>query len=347
MKTDLPASAQPGGTYQNPVLASDFADPSVLRAPDGYYYAYATQTKREGQILNIQVARSLDLVAWEHLGDALPQKPSWAAASQRFWAPDVSRHPDGRYLLYFSAQPNDPAAGMCLGVAVATAPAGPFVDCGQPLLAGGAGFEDIDAMRFVEPGTGRQLLFWGSGFGPLRVQELAADGLSFAPGSTAAVVVRPREASDYASYGYLIEGSWVHYRAGWYYLYYSGDNCCGPDARYAVLVARARHAAGPYETLAQASGTAGTILTENSCWQAPGHNCLVTDAAGQDWLLYHAIDREQPTFDAINDEQGYSRRVLLLDKVHYDEAGWPHLGTPSTGPQRAPVIAPWPGGAAG
>jgi arabinan endo-1,5-alpha-L-arabinosidase len=340
MSPSLPDTTQPQATYQNPVLDTDFPDPTVLLAPDGYYYAYATQTRYEGQILNFQVARSANLVDWEHLGEALPQKPAWAANSQRFWAPDVSRHPDGRYLLYFSAQPNDPSAALCLGVATALSPAGPFVDSGQPLLAGGGGFENIDPMRFVEPDTGRQLLFWGSGFGPLRVRALADDGLSFAPGSEETIIVTPRSATDYASYGYLIEGSWVHYHAGWYYLFYSGDNCCGPDARYAVLVARARKAAGPYETLAQATGTAGTVLNENDDWQAPGHNCIVTDAAGQDWMFYHAIDRRQPTFDAINNEQGYSRRVLLLDKVVYDEAGWPHIGTPSSGPRPAPIVRP-------
>jgi arabinan endo-1,5-alpha-L-arabinosidase len=310
-------------TYHNPVFDADFPDPSVLRAPDGYYYAYATQTKREGRILNFQVARSLDLATWEHLGEALPTKPNWAATSQRFWAPDVSRHPDGHYLMYYSAQPNDPAAGLCLGVAVADRPEGPFRDSGQPLLAGGPGFENIDPMRFVDPADGRQWLFWGSGFGPLRVRELAADGLGFAENSAAQVVVETRHVGDPALYGHLIEGSWVHYRQGWYYLFYSGDNCCGPDARYAVLVARARHATGPYQTLAQATGTAGTILTESARWQAPGHNSLITDPSGQDWLLYHAIDRQQPTFDAINDEQGYSRRVMLLSKVTYTAEGWP------------------------
>ena len=305
------------------VLDADFPDPSVLLAPDGYYYAYATQTKRNGQVINFQVARSPDLRTWEYLGEALPQKPAWAAASQRFWAPDVSRHPDGRYLMYYSAQPNDPAAGLCLGVAVAERPEGPFRDSGQPLLAGGPGFENIDPMRFVDPADGRQWLFWGSGFGPLRVRELAANGLSFAESSAAKVIVETRAVGDPSPYGHLIEGSWVHYRQGWYYLFYSGDNCCGPDARYAVLVARARHATGPYQTLAQATGTAGTILVENARWQAPGHNSLITDAQGQDWLLYHAIDREQPTFDAINDEQGYSRRVMLLSKVEYNNDGWP------------------------
>jgi arabinan endo-1,5-alpha-L-arabinosidase len=312
-------------TYQNPVLDADFPDPSVLRAPDGYYYAYATQTKREGKILNFQVARSLDLITWEYLGEALPEKPTWAANSQRFWAPDVSRHPDGRYLMYYSAQPNDPEVGLDLGVAIAERPEGPFRDMGQPLLAGGPGFENIDPMRFVDPADGRQLLFWGSGFGPLRVRELAPDGLSFAENSEAQVVIETRRLGDPALYGHLIEGSWVHYRNGWYYLFYSGDNCCGPDARYAVLVARSRQATGPYETLAQATGTAGTILVENDRWQAPGHNSFITDANGQDWLLYHAIDRQQPTFDAINDEQGYSRRVMLLSKVTYTDDGWPRV----------------------
>ena len=310
-------------TYHNPVLDADFPDPSVLRAPDGYYYAYATQTKRAGQILNFQMARSLDLVTWEHLGEAMPEKLDWSTTSQRFWAPDVSRHPDGRYLMYYSTQPDGPEPGLCLGVAVADRPEGPFVDKGHPLLAGGPGFENIDPMRFVDPADGRQWLFWGSGFGPLRVRELAADGLGFAEGSEAEVVVAPRPAAGPTAYGHLIEGSWVHYRQGWYYLFYSGDNCCGPDAHYAVLVARARQTTGPYQTLAQATGTDGTILVENDRWQAPGHNSLITDAHGQDWLLYHAIDRQQPTFDAINDEQGHSRRVMLLSKVNYNDEGWP------------------------
>ena len=65
------------GFYTNPVLDADFPDPTVIHA-DGVYYAYATQTLRDGRWINIQVARSADLVHWEHLGDALPQKPAWA-----------------------------------------------------------------------------------------------------------------------------------------------------------------------------------------------------------------------------------------------------------------------------
>ena len=45
------------GTYVNPVLDADFPDPAVIHAADGFYYAYATQTQRDGEWINIQVAR--------------------------------------------------------------------------------------------------------------------------------------------------------------------------------------------------------------------------------------------------------------------------------------------------
>ncbi|OGX86208.1 hypothetical protein BEN47_01225 [Hymenobacter lapidarius] len=65
---------------------------------------------------------------------------------------------------------------------------------------------------------------------------------------------------------------------------------------------------------------------------------MVTDAAGQDWLACHAIDPRQPTFDAIDDSEGHSRRVLVLDKLDYAE-GWPVVAgsSPSREPRPAPV----------
>ena len=62
-------------TYLNPVFDDNFPDPTILRAPDGWYYAYGTQTKRAGRIINLQVARSRDLVRWDDLGEGLPEKP--------------------------------------------------------------------------------------------------------------------------------------------------------------------------------------------------------------------------------------------------------------------------------
>ena len=193
--------------YENPVICADFPDPAVLLAPDRSYYAYATQTQHDGHWVNIQLARSADLVHWKYLGDALPQKPAWASRTQDFWAPHVIR--DGaRYILYFSAKPDttltDEKAGMCLGIATASSAAGPFVDIGHPLRCG-AGFVNIDPMVFDDPATGKRLLYWGSGFEPLRVQQMSRDGLSFAAGSSPKDLVSPNGLKG--AFPVLIEGS--------------------------------------------------------------------------------------------------------------------------------------------
>ncbi|HEX8853241.1 MAG TPA: glycoside hydrolase family 43 protein, partial [Pyrinomonadaceae bacterium] len=274
--------------YLNPIFDDDFPDPTVVRASDGWFYAYATQTVVGGKTLNIQVARSRDLVRWQRLGDALPQKPAWANQTQKFWAPHVSQFGDTFYM-YYSADPNT-LTGLCLAVATSRSAAGPFTDSGKPLKCGES-FVNIDPMAFDDPRTGRRLLYWGSGFEPIKVQDLSADRLSFKPGTQPINLVPVIKDENPENYQRLIEGAWVTYRHGYYYLFYSGDNCCGDKAHYAVMVARSRSATGPFETLAQATGSKNSVILErNQLWLAPGHNSVVRDAAGQDWIFYHAIN---------------------------------------------------------
>ena len=324
--------------YVNPVFDTDFPDPTVIRAADGWYYAYATQTIVAGQMHNIQAARSRDLVRWERLPDALPVKPSWANQTQKFWAPHVSQA-GSTYYMYYSADPNT-LTGLCLAVATARAPAGPFTDVGRPLRCGES-FVNIDPMAFDDPITGKRLLYWGSGFQPIRVQELAPDRVSFARGSRPVELVAPIKDEDPANYQRLIEGAWVVYRNGFYYLFYSGDNCCGERAHYAVQVARSRRATGPFQTLAQTTGRkSSTILERNARWLAPGHNSVVRDTAGQDWMFYHAIDEQNrylPKDASIGGDRDV-RRVMLMDRIMY-RGGWPRIAgdTPATALRPAPA----------
>ena len=322
------------GAYTNPVLDADFPDPVVILAPDGFYYAYATQTLRDGGWINIQVARSPDLVHWHHLGDAMPGKPGWAKETQDFWAPYVIQDGD-RFLMYYSATHDachDPERGHCLAVAVSDSPAGPFVDMGMPLLLG-VGFEFIDPMVYADPKSGNWLLYWGSGFQPIKVQELGPDRMSFAPGSEPTNLIWPNPVKG--GFPRLVEAAWVIHHDDHYYLFYSGDNCCGPDAEYGVMVARSESPTGPFEKLEEARGVPHSLmLFKSERWLAPGHNSVVTDKAGDLWMVYHAIDVNKPRQrqeDEIN-----SRRILLIDKIHWRD-GWPHVGTPSDDLQAAPI----------
>lgn len=312
----------------NPVIDSDFPDPAVLRAADGYYYVYATQTQQDGRWINLQVARSRDLRVWERLGDALPVKPAWASRTQDFWSPHVAEH-DGLYYLYYSAKPDaalaDTSRGLCLAVATADRPQGPFTDVGRPLQCG-EGFVNIDPMAYDDPQTGRRLLYWGSGFQPIRVRELAPDRISFAPGSQAVDLVGVDQSLDYQR---LVEGAWIVRRGGYYYLFFSGDNCCGREAHYAVLVARSRNATGPFETYRQATGAPSNAILEHcGVWVAPGHNSVVTDARGDDWILYHAVDSRRPRTLPTDDVN--TRRVMLIDRIDWRN-GWPHVAPTGEG----------------
>ena len=323
------------GTYTNPILDADFPDPDAILGADGFYYAYATQTLLDGKWINVQVARSPDLVHWEHLGEAFPEKPDWAKQTQDFWAPYVLR--DGtRYLMYYSATHDachDPERGHCLAVATAQSPAGPFVDMGMPLLLG-VGFEYIDPMVFVDPESGKWLLYWGSGFQPIRVQELGPDRMSFASGSEPVPIIWPNPARN--AFPRLVEAAWVIRHEDYYYVFYSGDNCCGPDAEYGVMVARSRDPMGPFETLEQAKGVPHSLmLFKSDRWLAPGHNSIITDKAGDVWMVYHAIDVNKPRQrqeDEIN-----SRRIMLIDKIEWHD-GWPWVGMPSDEHRPAPAV---------
>jgi arabinan endo-1,5-alpha-L-arabinosidase len=300
---------------RNPVLNSDFPDPTVIYA-DGKYYAYATQTRLNGKTINIQVASSADLQNWSIESDALPQKPVWAKSTQDFWAPHVLYDEDiKKYVMFYSGESDDTATGKCLGVAYSDRPGGPFIDKGTPLLCG-EDFVNIDPMAFVDPQTGKKLLYWGSGFHPVKVQEMTHDWKDFKPRTFALPIVWPGKEKEYTR---LIEGPWIDYHDKNYYLYYSGDNCCGEKASYAVMVAKADNALGPFVSLGEANKSGkSTILEKDKEWNAPGHNSIFKDNKGNSWIAYHAIWTG-------NDKPGIKKgRLMCILPIQYNN-GWPEV----------------------
>lgn len=297
------------------VLDIDFADPSVMRASDGLYYAYATQRFTGRGAINIQVARSNDLEHWRFMGDALPQKPTWANTTQDFWAPHVVEH-EGTFFMYYSALPND-RKGMGMGVATSKNPLGPFVDKGEPLLYGPS-FVNIDPFAYDDPQTGKKLLYWGSGFEAIRVRELTSDRLSLRPDVDSIEVLQPSSTFPFEN---LVEGAFIKYleKEKCYFLFTSGDDYA---SRYAITISRSDNAFGPFKKLSELVDREDNVLLQGNSehLEHPGNNSIVTDDEGQDWLFCHVVD-PQMRHDPVT---GVLRRPMARAKITY-ENGWPHI----------------------
>lgn len=332
-----PGSQPPGapGTYTNPVsagFADTFADPAVIRGQDGWWYAYGTTDplrSGEGTRHLLPVSRSADLVTWEHVGDAFTEAtlPTWAdtdpAHPAALWAPDI-RYVDGEYRLYYVVTETTVAPGAgdsAIGVATAPTPTGPWTDAGAPVVdprPGGSGTPDdflwtYDPTHVVGP-DGTEHLFYGSYYGGLWVTELDGTGTR-AVGEPVQVAVDNK-----------FEGAYVVQRGGYWFLFASRANCCaGPTTGYSVQVGRSASITGPYvdrdgvPLLASRAGGTPVLAPNGNAWVGTGHNAVVTDLAGRDWIVYHAIDREQPYLDGTD---GINRRPMLLDRLDWVD-GWP------------------------
>lgn len=340
------APPPPAATYSNPItepFADTYADPAVIRGKDGWWYLYATSDPlvEGGPFGNMHVARSRDLASWEYVGTIFDEdnRPAWAADASFFWAPDI-RYVDGRYVMYYTV--TDTAANpdpwdYTIGVATAPTPTGPWTDSGGPVLeprpASGDGYlNTIDPALFTDD-DGAHYLYFGGFNGGIWVTRLDETGTR-AVGSPTRVTVADR-----------YEGAFVVKRDGWYYFMGSSANCCaGPTTGYSVYTGRSRSPLGPFvdhEGVGlNESRVGGTqVVAQNgNRWIGVGHHAVLTDVAGQDWMLYHAIDKDDAW---LNEPGGINRRPTLLDRMDWID-GWPVVNAgagPSEGPQPAPVAA--------
>jgi len=304
-------------TFTNPVLTGNFADPSVLKVGDTWY-AYATGDL----VVNLQVARSSDLVRWERLDDALPELPEWSALQKGLtWAPEVARTPAG-FVLYYTLR-HAASGRQCISAAVAERPEGPFRDRRQrPLVCQERLGGSIDPHRFVDRDGAAYLLWKNDGNccslpTELWGQRLDRDGLAL-EGRPRSLGVR----NDAAWEGDLIEAPTLWREGGTYYLFFSANDY--GSTHYAVGYATAKRVLGPYR-----DGPGNPILRSRGKAAGPGGQAVVRDGDGGLWLAYHAWDSA-----AVGDEAG-GQRAMWLDRLRF-EGGRPRVEGPTDGPQEAP-----------
>jgi xylan 1,4-beta-xylosidase len=141
------AIAQPRSTYTNPVVAGDFPDPSVIRVGSDYWAA-ATSSEWAPEF---PILHSRDLINWEIVGSVFERRPEWSVGS--YWAPEISEY-RGRYYIYYAARKK--SGSLCVAVATAGQPKGPYTDHG-PLVCQEVG--SIDGFPVTDE-RGRRYLLW-------------------------------------------------------------------------------------------------------------------------------------------------------------------------------------------
>jgi beta-xylosidase len=297
-----PAGAYAGAPWFEPSkpYTANFPDPSVV-VDGATYLAYGTATG--GAYL--PVLSSTDTVTWTarpryaqpacvggtvdpYFNDALPCPARWAPdravggrMTKEVWAPGVARI-GGRSVAFYAVRERLDIDRFCISVATASDPLGPFTDdTTGPLVCDADPNGSIDPQPFVD-GDGSAWLLWKSegvpGATPTRIwsRRLAADGTSFAPGSTATELLRTSQAweSD------VVENPAMIRHGGRLALFYSGNEHL--SARYAIGLAECASPSGPCTKSA-----ANPIITSAGDHLGPGGPAPFTDAGGALRVAHH------------------------------------------------------------
>jgi beta-xylosidase len=297
-------------SWQNPVVASDFPDPSAVRV-DGVYWATSTST---ASAPGFPLLRSTDLLSWEVVGTIFTRPPRWAKDS--LWAPEIVVDETGTRVYYTARKRRGP---LCVAVASAPTPAGPYTDHG-PIVCQPAGSIDPAVVRDT---AGRPYLVWKEDGNAVRrpsriwIKRLRKTGLG---------LIGPRREllrNSARWEGSVVEAPEIVAHDGWLYLFYSG-NVYGPPpvCAYALGVARSRSIFGPWQR-----NPANPILRSNQAWRCPGHASPVSDENGRLFVLYHAYRAAG----------GSVARVGLLDAVTWTDDGWPTVNG-GQGPSTTTVV---------
>lgn len=283
----------------NPIIRNKFtADPAPL-VHDGRLWLYVGHDEAgEGEMFNITewlVYSTDDMQTWVDHGSVM--KPTdFAWASRDAWAAEVIEK-DGRFWFYTTVEHDDTDHGKAIGVAVADAPTGPFVDArGSALVKnsdtdGPHWWDDIDPTAF-EDDDGTVWLYWGNAH--LYYAPLAPDMISLAD------EIRRVEVPHFT------EGPWLFKRGDIYYLAYAGIDEAEHDWEQ-IYYATASRVTGPWTFRGKIMG-----IAENSFTIHPG----IVEFQGNWYLFYH---NGVLSIDGV--EGALGRRSVRAEHMYFNEDG--------------------------
>ncbi len=286
-------------TFQNPLFAGDYSDPTILRVGPDFYmthnsYSYAP---------SLVVWHSRDLVNWMPISHALDPKYNTHA---EVWSPEFAEH-EGHYFIYF------PMGGIY--VVHAEHPRGPWSDPIDLKIG------DIDPGHVVGP-DGKRYLYTAGG----HVIELSADGLSTI-GERTKVYDGWQFPSDWKTEGMWLESPKLTRRGEYYYLICAEGGTAGPPTSHMSIVARSKSPLGPWEN--SPHNPLIHTYSADEAWWSVGHGTLVSTPDDRWYFVYHGYRKDFHTLG----------RNTLMEPIEWTPDGWPvaPLGARRGEPMPAPM----------
>lgn len=279
------------GYFCNPILAGDYADPSLVRVDQDYYMTHSYWGAP-----SVLIWHSRDLVNWRPLGKVLTHHLG------DVWAPELVFYKERFYLYLPIVSHEGSKRRFSTVVLTAQDVAGPW---SEPM--------DLGLAACIDPGhvadeKGNRYLFVNKG----RALPLCPDGLSTA-GKLEQVYDGWQYPPDWFVECFCLESPKFVKRGEYYYQISAQGGTSGPATSHMIITARARHPMGPWEN--DPRNPMLRTWSRRERWWSQGHGTLFEDHEANWWLVYHAF------------EHGYrplGRQTLLLP-VTWTEDDWPRL----------------------
>ncbi len=273
------------GTFRNPIVPGDHADPTILKDGADYYLTFSSFQSYPG----IVIWHSRDLLNWAPITAALRQPIGTV------WALDLIKH-QGRFFVYIPVLQEQ---GTATYVIHADDIRGPWSD---PI--------DLKLPGCIDPGhavgdDGQRYLFVNGG----RRVRLRADGLATA-GALEPAWEPWQYPKDWVVEMFAPEGPKLFKRGGWHYLISAVGGTAGPATSHMVTLARARSIDGPWEHCPH--NPIVRTVSQDEPWWSRGHASVVEGPAGDWWMVYHGYENGYRTLG----------RQCLLEPVEWTADGW-------------------------
>ncbi|KAL2863432.1 arabinan endo-1,5-alpha-L-arabinosidase [Aspergillus lucknowensis] len=339
-------SPSPSSSTFAPTRQTDLRihDPSIIHTA-GSYYSYSV-----GPHITVHSAPAL-AGPWRKLGTVLTADSVIPKGDRKApWAPATVQVGDRFYCYY--AVSNAGCRDSAIGVASSSTSPGPgpgtWTDHGLLIQSGngeGADAYPLDQSNTIDPsvfvddvpgGDGSAYLNFGSFWTGIWQVRLSGDMLSVQGGGEDArhlaaeptAVFPARKNADRIcgdrTGGHPVEGSFLSFHGGWYYLWFSWGRCCEfreerlrkNGKEYRIRVGRSKSPRGPFvdkQGKDLVDGGGETVYGSNGELFAPGGQGVLTDELG-DTLYYHYLNTSI-SYDFWEARLGYNR----LEYVD----GWP------------------------